>query len=379
MISVSICSPDFDLGANWDDLVGRASPNAFMNPAALKAAHDTGFARIHLLLAWDDGVTPRRLAGLWALQARRPFALWPMLLEALPHAYAFLSSPVLDPAYADRVMPAFLAAIAADPALPNVVSLRSFNAESPACAALHKLLTENGNPNLTLDQQARPIVTREAGVKRSGSTRKKLRQDWNRLAALGSVELVNDRTQAGVSQALESFLALEAASWKGARGTAILCDRHDTAFVRRLVGELAARGDASVALLCVDGRAIAAQVLMYCGTAAYTWKIGFDAEFAKYSPGALLVDKLTEELFAGPDIMAIDSCSVQASFMAQLWTGRRQMVDLLIAAGPDQTICFALEAGRQRGYYWLRGLRNRLRAWRNKTQPVRAAAASPAS
>ena len=59
---------------------------------------------------------------------------------------------------------------------------------------------------------------------------------------------------------------MKSASWKGARGTALLCDEEDATFVRRLIGDLAAQGNASVALLRVDGRPIAAQVLLYCGT-----------------------------------------------------------------------------------------------------------------
>jgi hypothetical protein len=187
--------------------------------------------------------------------------------------------------------------------------------------------------------------------------------------------VVNDRTAEGAEQAFEIFLALEAGSWKGDRGTAILCDELDAAFIRQLLNGLAGQGDASVALLRVDGRPIAAQVLMYCGTTAYTWKIGFDAEFAKYSPGALLVDKITELLFAGTEIDAIDSCSVESSFMAQLWAGRRPMVDLLIDVGPKRSLRFAMEAQRLLGYHRLRKLRDRLRAWKWPSRPRKVAVA----
>jgi hypothetical protein len=214
------------------------------------------------------------------------------------------------------------------------------------------------------------------GVKRSGSTRKKLRQDWNRLSALGAVDIVNDRAPHAIRWAFEAFLALEAGSWKGAQGTALLCDPADAAFVRRLVGDLAQRQDASVALLRVDGKAVAALVLLYCGPSAYSWKTAFDAEFGKFSPGALLIDKLTEELFAVPGIDAIDSCSAEGSFMAQLWTGRRTMVDLLVDVGAGKSASFALEAGRQRGYQMLRDLRNRLRAGSWLPQPKKVSVAA---
>ena len=144
--------------------------------------------------------------------------------------------------------------------------------------------TAFGPPTRLLSEKVRPYVTREFGVKRSGSTRKKLRQDWNRLSAVGTVDVLNDRTLAGARQAFEAFLALEKASWKGARGTALLSDPADAAFVRRLLQGLAVRQDASVALLRVNGEAIAGQVLMHCGRTAYTWKTAFDAAYAKYSP-----------------------------------------------------------------------------------------------
>jgi CelD/BcsL family acetyltransferase involved in cellulose biosynthesis len=362
MISVSICSPSMDIAAAWADLTKRASPNAFMNPAALTAANETGFAQVRVLLAWQEGEAPRKLVGVWALQIRKIVPFWPAVLEALPYNYAFLSSPVIDPAFTDEVVPAFLAAIAKNPALPNVINLPSFNAESPDHDAITKALAARGGEQLGVAESARPFVTREFGVKRSGSTRKKLRQDWNRLSALGSVDIVNERTPEAVRDAFESFLALEAGSWKGTQGTALLCDEKDAGFVRRLIGGMAKQGNASVALLRVDGLAIAAQVLMYCGTMAYTWKIAFNPDYARYSPGALVIDKVTEELFATPGIDAIDSCSAEGSFMAQLWTGRRKMVDLLIDVGPGKSLVFTMEARRQFGYRQLRNLRNRLRA-----------------
>jgi CelD/BcsL family acetyltransferase involved in cellulose biosynthesis len=377
MISVSICSPTTDIAAAWADLTKRALPNVFMNPAALTAASETRFAQVYLLLAWQEGAAPQKLVGVWALQRRKFAPFWPALLEALPYNYAFLSTPVIDPAFIDDVIPAFLAVIEKNPRLPNVISLQSFNAESPCHDAMLKALAGRGGERRAFAESARPFVTRELGVKRSGSTRKKLRQDWNRLCALGTVDIVNDRTPAAVREAFEVFLALEADSWKGAQGTALLCDEKDAGFVRRLVSGLAEQGDASVALLRIDGSAIAAQVLMYCGAMAYTWKTAFNPDYGKYSPGALLIDKVTEEIFATPGIDAIDSCSAEGSFMAQLWTGRRKMVDLLIDVGPGKSLGFMVEAGRQFGYRQLRDLRNRLRAGVWAPRPKKVGLASP--
>jgi CelD/BcsL family acetyltransferase involved in cellulose biosynthesis len=362
MISVTIDSPNPGICPQWNDLIRRASSNVFMDPAALQAACETNFARIRVLLAWEQGAEPRKLVGVWALQLRKVAPFWPVVLEALPYNYAFLSSPVVDPAFVDEVIPAFFAAVEKSPVLPNVVSLKSFDAECPSYQAALKVLAARGVAPFVLSESARPMVTREFGVKRSGSTRKKLRQDWNRLSALGTVDVVNDRSPEGAGQAFETFLALEKASWKGAQGTALLSDPRDAAFVRRLLQGLADGHNASVALLRVDGEVIAAQVLMYCGTTAYTWKTAFDAKYGKYSPGTLLIDRITDELFAGPEILAINSCAAEASFMAQLWAGRQTMVDMLIDVGSGKSLGYRLEAGRQLLYLRLRNLREWLRS-----------------
>ena len=128
-----------------------------------------------------------------------------MVLEALPYNYAFLSSPVVDPAYVDAVIAAFFAAIEKSPSLPDVVSLHSLDAECPSYAAMLRELASRGVAPLMLAEDARPFVTREFGVKRSGSTRKKLRQDWKRLTALGAVEVVNDRTPVAPGRPLKRF------------------------------------------------------------------------------------------------------------------------------------------------------------------------------
>ena len=362
MISVTVDLPNLVVAAHWDDLVRRASSNVFMHPAALTAARETHFADIRMMLAWEDGAEPRRLVGAWALQVRRVAPLWPKLLEALPYNYAFLSSPVIDPAFVAAVIPAFFAAIDRNSSLPRILSMKSFDAECPAYGEVLKLLAERGIAPLVLSEDARPFVTRDFGVKRSGSTRKKLRQDWNRLTSLGVVDVVNERAPEAALQAFETFLTLEKASWKGAQGTALLSDAEDAVFVRALLQNLVVGRNASVALLRVNGEAIAAQVLMYGGDTAYTWKTAFDASYGKYSPGALLIDRVTEELFASSEIFAINSCSVEAGFMSHLWAGRRRMVDLLVNIGPTHSLRYRMEVGRQLAYILLRDIRDQIRA-----------------
>src|SRR5262245_15655389 len=105
-VHVDICPPDLGILPHWEQLAGRASPNVFLHPAALSAAHALKFARVYVLLAWDRAVDPARLVGMWALQIRRLIPLWPSFLAAPAYDYAFVSSPLLDPDCMDEAIAA---------------------------------------------------------------------------------------------------------------------------------------------------------------------------------------------------------------------------------------------------------------------------------
>jgi CelD/BcsL family acetyltransferase involved in cellulose biosynthesis len=356
LISADICSPGHDLLKPWNDLAARMDANVFMHPAALLAAAETDFARIHVLLAWDDRTTPRRPVGFWALRERDDLPLIPAFLEALPYNYAFTSNAMIDDACVDDVVAAFFDAIRRDACMPKVVNLRSFEADQIVYPAMLRHLENTGRYREFLRIE-RPFAERSSIVKRSGSTRKKLRQ----LAAAGAVDIVNERTLAGAEAAFETFLELEAASWKGEEGTALLCDADDAHFSRRLIRNLAAYGLASVALLCVNGDAIAAQVLLYSGQRAYTWKTAFKTSFGRFSPGVLLVEKAIQGLAESGQIATVDSCSFPSGFMAQILTGRRTFVNALIDVRPCSPLFFAAEIAQHRGYDAFLHLRSRMR------------------
>ena len=237
MIRVTIERPSPALAAQWQALVPFAA-NPFMHPTALKAASDTLFAMITVLLAWDATVEPNRLVGWWALESKH-LLFWPYL-KALPFNYAFLSTPVIAPGLAPEVMPAFLAAIAARRDLPDTLRFSDFDGEGPAAEALGALAL----PRTLLVTDQRP-ATRDNGLKRSGSTRK-LRQDWNRLAATGALEASTCATRrdrrGGRSLPRTGGRRLEGHSRHRA-----LSHAADAAFARRFTADMAAAGLASVA------------------------------------------------------------------------------------------------------------------------------------
>ena len=75
-------------------------------------------------------------------------------------------------------------------------------------------------------------------------------------------------------------------------------------------------------------------VVLRSGSGAWFWKIAYDEDFAKYSPGKLLVAELTEWHLDDANIARSDSCAVPDHPMInRLWPGRRTMQTMILSTG----------------------------------------------
>jgi CelD/BcsL family acetyltransferase involved in cellulose biosynthesis len=154
-----------------------------------------------------------------------------------------------------------------------------------------------------------------------------------------------------VRSALEEFLALEASGWKGQHGTAILCDKDRTGFTRDFVNTLAAHALVWVQVLRLDGRAVAARVVLRSGMGAFTWKSTYDEAFRDYSPGILLLEDFTNAILSEQNVAFVDSCSYgDDGYMADFWMERQPIADLLFDARRGGSLAFVTTAASERVY-----------------------------
>ena len=90
---------------------------------------------------------------------------------------------------------------------------------------------------------------------------------------------------------------IENRGWKGARGTSVMQTPGMFAFYLEQAQELARFGELELALLTLDDRPIAFAYGM-CAKGVYrSYKVGYDPQFAQYSPGQLLRYRLLERFF----------------------------------------------------------------------------------
>lgn len=104
------------------------------------------------------------------------------------------------------------------------------------------------------------------------------------------------------SDRLDELLAegydLEAAGWKGERGTAIVARDDTRAFYSGFARAAATRRWLRLAFLRLDGRALAFVFALELDGVFYTLKSGFDPGFARFGPSGLLRYQLLKRAFA---------------------------------------------------------------------------------
>jgi hypothetical protein len=165
------------------------------------------------------------------------------------------------------------------------------------------------------------------------------------------------------------LLALEAAGWKGKRGTALAMNLSvESAFVEACK-MLSAAGKLRFWKLALNGKPVAIMHAIVEGDQAWLGKIAYDENYAKYSPGVLLVLHATEKLFAQNGLVLVDSCAIPGHpMMENVWRDRIEVADVMIAPKSISTRRFSLTVNSEklhrtaRGiardtYYYLRGIK----------------------
>ena len=316
--------------ASWRKLAEEAlDPNPFFAPDFLVPYLDNIGRQQVKLLAIADKTT-----GNWLMAA--PVGTR-KLGFAVPAAttwvtdYGPLGSPLLAPGAPEGIASVFFSLVAKTTRTP-LICLPYLPLDGETAEPI--LATDDWHPAKVQIAERACHSDGEGGMKQfskayRGKRRKELKRLVRRLSDEGEVAFVSYRGDELIHQ-FENFLQLEAAGWKGERGTALL-SRQDTAkFARELIARHArtARLDA----VTVGGRPIAMLVMLRQGKRAFSWKITYDETYARYSPGSQLALYAFEENLADPDICGADSLAIPGHSMIEpLWRGRMQYGTVLLA------------------------------------------------
>ncbi len=322
-----------DLAAQWDVLAENASePNAFAErwflEPSLALLADGG--DVHLAaVASADGM----LVGLIPLTVKPDYGRIQIRnVQNWLHHNSFLGSPMVRKGMEQAFWQTLLEALNAcgwatgllhiDGLTEHGRLLSGLRAASPRCDIVHRV--ERAMLRTGLDAESYWAET----------VRKKKRKELNRLANRltdeGEVAYATLGANEDARPWIEAFLDLECQGWKGAAGSALCNDPKIADFFREICVRAHQHGKLDFHRLDLDGKPIAMLVNFLSAPGGFSFKIAFDEEYARFSPG-VLIERYNLRILEREDIAWMDSCASEDHPMINsLWTARRSIVRVTV-------------------------------------------------
>jgi len=196
-------------------------------------------------------------------------------------------------------------------------------ADSPTVAAIQEAYRGRG---LVLLRSAQPYPRillhqgwRKPESQLNSGRRSDLRRAVRTAEKIGPVSYqILSPTPSQLGPILEEALEVEAANWKGGEGSAIARDKLRGQFYRHYAASASAAGTLRLCFLRVGSKAVAMQFALECARGFWLLKIGYREEFARCSPGMLLIAE-TIRYAASKDLVSYEFLG-NADNWTRIWT-----------------------------------------------------------
>lgn len=317
---------------SWDAVAARPSePNAFAERWFVEASgrhlHVPNEAR--MLVVRAEG----QLIGMMPICIAPKYGRMPVRhVENWMHYNSFFGAPLVRRSFEAYFWHRALALLDADPDAPSFLHLVALDGCGPIASALLRArkgaAVVHRSTRALLQSDLSPTDYYETTVRKK--KRKEIGRLQHRLVEMGSVGFNRLVDANDLDGWIDCFLALEASGWKGRDGAALGNARDTEAFVRDAMRGAFAAGRLEMIRLDIDGRAIAMLVNFLTPPGSFSFKIAFDEEFARFSPGVLIqLENL--KMLDSPKIDWMDSCAVEDHPMINsLWGERREIVRISV-------------------------------------------------
>jgi len=331
----------YDLQEELEFLSNRAmEPNIFFSARLLAPAMPrVEDKQVRLALIRDEQGERSRMRLLMPFTVEKPgFSMGASIIRTWANPFGPLGTPLLDAEDAAETIDNLLEALAQRSArLPSVLVLPDIRLNGPFAQLAKAVAIGRNLPVAVTDPFQRPMLESlqdgETYLKHAVSPHhfREMRRLWRNLGTKGTLTYSVARQPEEVRLRMEQFLLLEAKGWKGRRRSALINDRYRSAFAREAVANLSEVDAVRIHTIDFEGEAIASLVVFIMAGEAYTWKTAYDERLAQYSPGKLLMMKLTEWHLDDANIMRTDSCAVpDHPIMSRFWEEREEMGTLVI-------------------------------------------------
>ena len=298
---------------------------------------------VRLAVIRDGNEYKNRLRLLVPFSVEKPAVpLGVSIMRTWSSPFGPLGTPLVDRDDPEGVIEDFFAMLSRPHLkLPKVLVLPDMRLDGAVATMLGSVAETRGLPLVTTSPTERPFLESKLDGEEYLKTSlrahhyREFRRLKRRLADQGRLEHHVARGPEDIRHAIEAFLSLEAAGWKGREGTAMAIDRYRAAFAREAVHRLAEQDLCRVHSLTLDDKLIASLVVFVEAGVAYTWKTTYDEAYSTFSPGTLLMIEVTKQHLDDPNIELTDSCAVpDHPVMSRLWSERKPIGTLVIGMTP---------------------------------------------
>ena len=195
-------------------------------------------------------------------------------------------------------------------------------------------------PWVAAGEFARATIARGPGFEeylasRIGSKRRReLTRNRRRLEELGTVSHETHCGGAGLNRAVQAFLDLEVSGWKGKRGTALACNRLTRDFAMAAFGDAGGQPICRADLLLLNGKPIAAGLIVLAGRTGFTVTGAYDESCARYGAGLLLELEVLRSFLEEDWADHLDAATAGEHVIDRLWPGRVRVGSLICSLAP---------------------------------------------
>jgi hypothetical protein len=344
-LAIYPASAGFDLVDELDYLSARTiEPNVFFNPHFLAPAMprlEDREVRLAVIRDGDEYKNRLRLLVPFSVE-RSPVPVGVSIMRTWANPFGPLGTPLVDRDDPGGVIEDFFDMLSRSHLkLPKVLVLPDMRLDGAVASMLESVAESRGLPLVTTGRFERPFLeSRLDGDAYLKSALNKhhygeYRRLKRRLAEQGELVHSVARGPEEIRPAIEGFLALEAAGWKGRQRTAMVIDRYRAAFAREAVHGLAEHDLCRIHSLTSGGKLIASLIVFVEAGVAYTWKTAYDENYSTFSPGVLLMIEVTKQHLEDPNIEMTDSCAVpDHPMVSRLWSELKPFGTLVIGMTP---------------------------------------------
>lgn len=327
----------------WDPLSANAlMENPFYARAYMRGGLSTLDAgnRISAFAVWSN---ERKLVGLF------PFRTFFGTACGAHNIYQFSGAPLVHREHAEDVVRAWLLEIGAG-RLPGCWQLPDLQLNGRLHDLICRVARQLGLSLAVVNTYTRPQLTRLQGGFEAHLTqvlgksrRKELERCIRRLREKGELRLERTTTPDAVRSALEAFLALENAGWKGKAGTAFLAHGDDARFARAaFTSDGNGRGTIIDTLLLGD-RPIAISVNITSGSTLFTPKCTYFEPLRSFAPGLVLEYLVIQRFYGEADFARMDAATTADGHVIQgLWNESVPMGTLYVGSATETAIAVGL-------------------------------------